>query len=304
MPDADHQPLGVALHLEQPPAELMDAVDAGLGRYPTDLGVRGSLKVRTEVHADQPGDPAWPRITAEDGPDQLVVRCGSATMTLRYSTGHVLLDLPSSLLAVPDALRIFVESAFTAAGVHAGELYAVHSALVAHRGVGLLLRGPSGAGKSTLTYSCLRQGLQVCSDDWVYAPATVAPSRFAGYPWRMMMTEDAAARFPELKGQATVPHPAAEGRKVPVVPPVELQLATATVHAVVLLDPDTELSLTPISVDEALERFWASALPTEREHLADDWVRALMSRPVHLLRRGTDPGAAVQALVRLADSLR
>jgi hypothetical protein len=216
----------------------------------------------------------------------------------------VLLDLPSSLLAVQDALRIFVESAFTAAAVRAGQLYAVHSALVAHRGVGVLLRGQSGAGKSTLTYSCLRQGLQVCSDDWVYAPANVPPSRFAGYPWRMMMTEDAAARFPELKGQPTVPHPAAEGRKVPVVPPVELQLATAKVDAVVLLDPDTELSLAPISVEEALERFWASALPTEREHLADGWVRALMERPVYLLRRGTDPSAAVQALIRLADSLR
>ena len=304
MPDADHQPLGVALHLVQPPAELMDAVDAGLGRYPTDLGVRGSLKVRTDVHADQPGDPAWPRVAAVDGPDELVVRCGSATATLRYATGHVLLDVPTSLLAVPDALRLFIESVFTAAAVRSGELYAVHSALVAHRGVGLLLRGPSGAGKSTLTYSCLRQGLQVCSDDWVYASATVPPARFAGYPWRMMMTEDAAARFPELKGQATVPHPAAEGRKVPAVPPVELQLATATVDAVVLLDPHPELSLTSISVEEALERFWASALPTEREHLAEEWVRQLMERPVHLLRRGTDPATAAQALIRLADSLR
>jgi hypothetical protein len=304
MPDADYQPLGVAFHLQQPPAELMDAVDAGLGRYPSDLGVHGSLQVRTMVHADQPGDPAWPKVTAADGPDELVVRCGSATATLRYATGHVLLDLPSSLLPVVDALRLFVESVFTASAVRAGQLYAVHSALVAHRGVGLLLRGPSGAGKSTLTYSCLRRGLQVCSDDWVYAPAAVPPRRFAGYPWRMMMTEDAASRFPELVGQATVPHPAAEGRKVPVVPPVELQLATAAVDVVVLLDPDPELSLAPISVDEALERFWASSLPTEREHLADEWVRALMDRPVYLLRRGTDPASAAQALIRLAESLR
>jgi hypothetical protein len=76
------------------------------------------------------------------------------------------------------------------------------------------------------------------------------------------------------------------------------------VAAVVLLDPHPELSLTPISADEALERFWASALPTEREHLTDEWVRALMNRPVHLLRRGTDPATAAQALINLADSLR
>jgi hypothetical protein len=53
-----------------------------------------------------------------------------------------------------------------------------------------------------------------------------------------------------------------------------------------------------------LERFWASALPTEREHITDEWVRALMNRPVHLLRRGTDPSTAAQALISLADSLR
>ena len=38
------------------------AVDAGLGRYPGDFGVQGTVVVRTEVHADQPGDPAWPKV--------------------------------------------------------------------------------------------------------------------------------------------------------------------------------------------------------------------------------------------------
>ena len=304
MPDADYRPMGVELRLVAPRPAVMDAVDAGLGRYPTDLGVTGSLVVRTVLHQDEIGDPAWPTVAAHDGPDELVVRCGSAVANLRYATGEVTLDLPASMLGVPDALRLFVESAFTASVVRGRELHAVHSALVARHGVGLLLRGPSGAGKSTLTYSCLRRGLQVCSDDWVYAAAKLPPGRFAGYPWRMLMTEDAARRFPELAGSGTVPHPAAEGRKVPVVPPVEQQLATAHATAVVMLDPSPSLALEPISVDEALERFWSPALPTEREHLPEDWVRALLDRPVYVLRRGTDPAEAAQALIRLADSLR
>ena len=101
-----------------------------------------------------------------------------------------------------------------------------------------------------------------------------------------------------------MPHPAAEGRKVPVVPSPSQQVPVATAHAVVLLDPSPVLSLQSVSVDEALERFWAVALPTEREHLSDDWARALMERPVFVLRRGTDPDAATQVLADLAASLR
>jgi hypothetical protein len=279
------------------------AVEAGLGRYPSDLGVGGALQIEVRVHPDRPGDPAWPKVLPEDRAHELIVRCGSAIATLQYGADTATISVPESLLAVPDALRLLVESLFTASLVRAGELYAVHSALVVHQGVGLVLRGPSGAGKSTLTYSCLRRGMAVCSDDWIYAPARLPPARFAGYPWRMMMTEDAASRFAELAGATTVPHPAAEGRKVPVLPPDAQRLPTASADALVLLDPSTALSLRPVSVDEALERFWEPALPTERDTLADEWVRQLVDRPVFVLRRGTDPDAATQALVDLAADL-
>jgi hypothetical protein len=297
--------MGALVRVHDAPPELLDAVAAGLGRYPDDLGLTAEVRVRCVVVADDPGlDPAWPRMTAEDGDETLVVRCGSAVATLHYRSGDVELQLPAAILAVPDALRLLVESVFTAYQVRRGDLHAVHSALVAHDGVGLVLRGPSGAGKSTLTYSCLRRGMSVCSDDWLYAPARRPAGRFAGYPWRMMMTEDAAARFPELASVTTVPHPAAEGRKVPVLPPDAQQLATATASAVVLLDPSPELSLVAVDAAEALERFWAPALPTEREHLTDGWVRGLLDRPVFVLRRGIDPEAAAQLLADLAVSLR
>ncbi len=299
-----YRPMGVDLRLDATVAEVVTAVEAGLARYPDDLGVGGSLDVRVTVHADGPDDPAWPRVSATDTDDELRVRCGSAECVLTYLTGNVSLDLPESLLQVQDALRLMVESVFTAAGVRARRLLAVHSALVRHEGVGLLLRGASGAGKSTLTYSCLRMGMGVCSDDWLYAPAASPAGTFAGYPWRMMMTEDAASRFPELAGAATVPHPAAEGRKVPVFPPVGQQVAVATASAVVVLDPSPELLVRRLGPDEAAERFWASALPTERATLPAAWVGALVDRPTFVLQRGTDPAATAEALAQLAVSLR
>jgi hypothetical protein len=296
--------MGVNVELVGPVPEVQAALEAGLARYPDDLGVEGSLRIDVHTHPDRVGDPAWPRVRADDGDTELIVRCGSAVAILQYADGSVRLEVPLSLLAVPDALRLFVESVFTAHLVRSGDLCAVHSALVVNDGVGLVLRGPSGAGKSTLTYSCLRRGMGVCSDDWIYAPARTPPDRFAGYPWRMMMTEDAASRFAELVDRATVPHPAAEGRKVPVVPPSDQQVPVARANALVLLDPDPRLSLQQVSATEAAERFWSSALPTERQHLATAWVEALASRPAFVLRRGTDPDAATQALADLATSLQ
>jgi len=73
---------------------------------------------------------------------------------------------------------------------------------------------------------------------------------------------------------------------------------------VVLLDPSPELSLQTITADEALERFWEPALPTERAHLTQEWVSEFLNRSVYVLRRGTDPEAAAQALRDLAVSLR
>lgn len=304
MTEVRYRPMGVDLRVDGAVAEVIAAVDAGLGRYPHDLGVGGALRVRVSVHADGADDPAWPRVVAADGAAALQVRCGTAECVLTYADGNVMLDLPSSLLSVPDALRLMVESAFTASAVRAGRLLAVHSALVQHDGIGVLLRGASGAGKSTLTYSCLRMGMGVCSDDWLYAPASAPPGTFAGYPWRMMMTEDAASRFPELAGAATVPHPAAEGRKVPVVPPAEQQVTVAGADAIVMLDPSPELMVRRIEPTEAIERFWASALPTERDTIPDEWVRGLMGLPTFVLQRGTDPAATAEALAQLAVSLR
>jgi hypothetical protein len=142
------------------------------------------------------------------------------------------------------------------------------------------------------------------SDDWVYAATDGGADRLAGYPWRIMLTEPAAARFAELHDVPTVPHTSEEGRKVRITPAADGRTVMADVTAVVLLDPDITLSLDPADAATAHDRFWSAALPSERQHLSPAWVGALLDRPVYVLRRGPDPDAAAGLLDELAASLR
>lgn len=305
MPPVEHlsHPFGAALRIRSASPELVAAVEGGLAQYP-DLGLRAPMAWDVAVVDDGRDDPAWPRVTATDRDEELLIRCGTAEVRLRHADGSATFVLPRSLCSVPDALALLAESVVTSYHVRGGRLQAVHSALVSRDGVGVLLRGPSGAGKSTLTYACSRRGMTVASDDWVYAATDGGADRLAGYPWRIMLTEPAAARFAELDGVATVPHTSEEGRKVRVTPSVEARTVVADVAAVVLLDADESLSLTPADATEASDRFWGAALESEREHLSPAWVDALLGRPVYVLRRGTDPDTAAALLDQLATSLR
>ena len=298
------RPFGSELVVRASSAEVVAAVQGGLGRFPEDLGIGGALSITVAVHSATDDDPAWPDVRADLDDVKLIIRCGSSHATVWLDTGIAEMSLSASLVDIEDAVRLFVESAFTATHVHHDRLVAVHSALVSRDGIGLMLRGPSGAGKSTLTYSCLRRGMGITSDDWLYAAAQQPAARFAGYPWRMLMTEDAASRFPELRGVATVPHTSQEGRKIAVFPAAEQQVTLQRVDAVVMLDPDPRFSLLPVSLSEATDRFWAASLPTERDHISAEWAAGLLDRPVYVLRRGSSPEAAAAALDDLAVSLR
>lgn len=292
--------MGSSLELLCDRAAVVDAIAGTLGAYPATMCIGGHLWMSVEVVDDSLGDPGWPEVTAEIGDGTLTVRCGNSRAVVDQVNGTVSVRLSESLAGVSDAVRLFAEAAFTSVHVAQRRLHAVHSALVAHNGTGLLLRGPSGAGKSTLTYSCLRRGMHMVSDDWVYAPAGRPVDEFAGYPWRMLMTSEAAQRFPELADVPLVPHTSAEGWKVPVVPAERQRHATHRVDAVVLLDPGAELELRRAEPDEAQRRFWDASLPVEREHLDPAWVDNLLSRPTFVLHRGTSPEAAAELLEELA----
>lgn len=292
--------MGSTLVVASDTVDAVDMIAGTLGAYPSGLGIGGTLQLDIRVVDDTDADPGWPNVTADVDPDHMVVRCGSSYADVRRQEGTADIVLSRSLAGITDAVRLFAEAAFTSVHVAQGRLHAVHSALVASGGAGLLLRGPSGAGKSTLTYSCLRRGMEIASDDWVYAAAGRPAGTFAGYPWRMLMTHEAAQRFPELAGIPLVPHTSAEGWKVPIVPPEQQRHAEHAVDAVVMLDPDTTLALEPIDLDEARRRFWEASLPIEREQLDPEWVDTLLARPTYVLRRGTSPEAAAELLQELA----
>jgi hypothetical protein len=297
-------PFGSTLVIDSESAELLEQVGAGLGRYPAHPTVGGSLRLVVTVDESLEGPSGWPAMTADADGDLLIVRCGGSLMVVDRPAGTATVTLAPAMLAEPDALRLMVEGAFTSTHAFAGRLCAVHSGFVTSAGRGLVLRGVSGAGKSTLTYCCMRAGMGVVSDDWLYGSAADGPDVLTGYPWRMMMTTEAAARFPELAGAAVVAHPSDDRWKIPIVPPVAQQIVQHHVHAVVFIDPEGELAVDEIDSAQAAERFWGSALPTERETLAAQWVQRLLDRPRFVLHRGASPTAAASALQRLALSLR
>ncbi|MFN0091194.1 MAG: HPr kinase/phosphorylase [Acidimicrobiales bacterium] len=293
------RPFGATLVLEADDRRVLDAADAALARYPRSAGVQASCSVTARTGADAEGDPAWPVTSVRFSDGRLELRCGSGVLDADGRAGVATLTLPPALLAVPDAVRMFVEGAASVLLINGGQLHAVHAGLVERAGRAVLLRGPSGAGKSTLTYSCLRRGWRVASDDWVYGVAGQPPDRLWGYPWRVFLVPEATARFPELAGRDAVLHPGADRLKVPIEPPVAQRRRSAEVHCVVFLDPGAELSLTAIDPDEAQRRFWGPALPTERSDLPPAWVERLLDRPCYVLARGGEPDEAAALLERL-----
>lgn len=298
------RPFGSSLTLETASAEVIAAAREGLGRYPEDLEIGGALTITAGVHAGGSDDPGWPTVAADLDAERLMIRCGSSQAIVRFGAGAADISFAASMLPIADGVRLFLEAVFTSIHVHHARLVAVHSALVSRDGVGVMLRGPSGAGKSTLAYSCLRRGMSITSDDWLYAAAKRPAGWFAGYPWRMLLTDEAAARFPELADHASVPHTSAEGHKVAISPPDSQRVELQDVRAVVIVDPDGPLALRAVSATEAIERFWAAALPTEREHISTEWVRGLLTDRTYVLGRGASPDDAAAVLDDLAVSLR
>ena len=232
------------------------------------------------------------------------MRCGSGTLHVVHATASATIDLPVSTASIDDALRCLVEGALSSLLIAAGRLHAVHSGLVVSPGGrGLLLRGESGAGKSTLTYACLRAGFAVASDDWVYGIPGNDGHRLYGYPWRLFLMPDAIGFFPELADVAAVPHPSVDRWKLPIVPPLAQQRVSAAVDAVVFLSRGPGGRVDPIGTAEAVDRWWRSALPTERANLADGWVEHLLERPCFVVQRGEHPAATAESLAQLAASV-
>ncbi len=75
---------------------------------------------------------------------------------------------------------------------------ALHGALVALSGKGVMLAGDSFAGKSTLAYACARDGWTYVSDDAVYLVRSREDCYAVGDPHSIRFRPDAPELFPEL----------------------------------------------------------------------------------------------------------
>jgi hypothetical protein len=286
------RPFGATMHVTAERAELLDVLDLALARVPTDAGVEGSLSLDIAVHPDHDGDPAWPDVAVDDTPEHLTLTCGSGSLTVDHAHRASTVRVPESLAANEDALRCMVEGALWSVLIRAGALHAIHSGLVVSPGGrGVLLRGESGAGKSTLTYACMLAGFSVASDDWVYAVADQPAGLLYGYPWRLFLMPDTVRFFPELAAVDAVPHPSVDRRKLPIVPLQDAQTSSADVDVVVFVSADAGGSITEIGTDEAIARWWASALPSERADVPEPWVASLLERRCYHVGRGDHPAS-------------
>lgn len=285
-------------------ADLLRTLDAALAHMPADAGAGGGLSVRLTTHPDEPGDPAWPEVSLRDAADRLELRCGSGSLVVDHAAASAVIDVPESLAAVDDAVRCMVEGALSSVLIRSGRLHAIHSGLVvSSAGSGVLLRGESGAGKSTLTYACMVAGFAVASDDWVYAIPGRPAGHLYGYPWRMFLMPDVVRFFPELAGIQPVPHPSVDRLKLPVLPERVRQRVSADVDAVVFVSPDPLAGARTVDHAEAVERWWRSALPSERADVPAAWVDQLLRRPCFAVGRGEHPAATADAIAQLAASL-
>jgi hypothetical protein len=88
-----------------------------------------------------------------------------------------------------------------------------------------------------------------------------------------------------------------------VIPDVAVQRASAPVDAVVFVSPDPIPGARSVGHDEAIERWWRSALPSERADVPEAWVAELLARPCFAVGRGEHPSATADAIAQLAASL-
>ncbi len=294
------RPFGALMRVTAERPAVLAILDLAIARMPTDAGAGGELDVRIVTHPDEAGDPAWPEVSLRDGPERLVLRCGSGSLTVDHATASAVIDVPESLAAVDDAMRCMLEGALSSVLIRAGHLHAIHSGLVVTPGGrGLLLRGESGAGKSTLTYACLRAGFAVASDDWVYAVTGRPAGRLHGYPWRLFLMPDTVRFFPELAAVDAIAHPSVDRWKLPIEPAQHMQRASTDVDAVVFVSPEPGAGVRRVDTGEAVDRWWRSARPSERADVPEAWVAALLDRPCFAVGRGEHPAATADLLASL-----
>jgi hypothetical protein len=308
--------LGALVRFESNSARLLRLVDhafAGLPRHRL-WAQTPRLRVRLQLSAGRrrPSTSQPPPLTTFAGPGLLGGAIDQSNLAvISPAQGSALILVSRDMLRHAYEVRYeLIEFALYVLVARAQGLVPLHAAVVGRHGRGLLLVGDSGAGKTTMALHCLLQGLEIVSEDGVFV-----------LPDELLATGNASFLHLHRGGLRLLNGHKIAGwiRSSPIIrrrggahkyevdlrrTGYRLARSAMTIQAVVFLSKrraSKRQLLVPVAARHTaarlavLQPYGASQLGWRRltKNLAD--VRAFE------LRRGSDPGLAVEALRELLD---
>lgn len=309
------QVLGGIFRFESDSRDLMDLVEAAYGGLsPQTLLVAGNdfhieLRLSPRSARQYPNGPPAPRISSKRGgvfaviDDSNLVVIEPARRCARVMASEDMLQHAYHLRYELIEFAVFV---LATRGIG---LVPLHAACIGQDGRGLLLLGDSGSGKSTLALHCLLQGLDLLSEDAVFV--RTAGLRAMGVPNYLHLRADAlryvgdaAARrwisqAPVIRRRSGAEKFEVDLRKGygrPAGTPLEL-IGAVFVSARSASRHDE--MLVPLREHEFSELLKAGQPNASSQPGWERFLRQLLDRGGHGLRRGPHPGDSVDALRQL-----
>jgi hypothetical protein len=199
--------LGIPVRLRSDSPEIIAAYEAALGSWRvlasrpelvSNLRVEGRLVVHAGDESGHEHAPIRYRLVDHDRllistPGSVVLSEGARREFTGWVTGALVADREHFTHGVLESALFRVVCQL--------DRIPVHAAAIVRNGSALLLAGPSGTGKSTLTYAAARAGLQVLTDDLVFAERR--PLRIWGMPTSIHVPPASRRWFPELGDHPT-----------------------------------------------------------------------------------------------------
>jgi hypothetical protein len=297
-------PFGFPLQLETNSTDVMAAAVEGWGAFQQtfdETPVRFCLGVLDGIEDAPPLD------TVIRSREHLMSIVGDPNnhVTCDFNSGFAFGWVTQSTAADHPLLRYHFLIAGGATLVEQRAFAAMHGALIARNGKGVMLAGDSFAGKSTLAYACARSGWTYVSDDAVYLVRRRKDCYAIGDPHSLRFRPDAPQLFPELADHLATIRP--NGKIAIEVRTCDLELDTAQgcdIHHIVYLNRNqgASSSVSAVSREQVRENlsqhnvFGTKELREERLRCHERLLTAQLWEMQY-----SDLDSAIARLERLAD---
>lgn len=309
------QVLGGIFRFESDSRDLMELVEAAYGGLPPQTLLAGGSDFRIDLRLSPrntrryPNGPPAPRISSKRGGVFAII--DDANLVVIEPAGRCARVMASEdMLQHAYHLRYeLIEFAVFVLATRGVGLVPLHAACIGQDGRGLLLLGDSGSGKSTLALHCLLQGLDLLSEDAVFV--RTAGLRAVGVPNYLHLRadalryvgDDAARRWisqaPVVRRRSGVEKFEVDLRKGhgrPAGTPLEL-IGAVFVSARSASRHDE--MLVPLREHEFSGLLKAGQPNASSQPGWECFLRQLLDRGGHGLRRGPHPDDSVDALRQL-----